>query len=265
MPLPRPLGELATKQELHSWLSRLLLCILCNPKSQPPPNRIDMPSNLGALFHALAHLTRVGFPPHWIGDFAQSLVSDNLVTETKIYLGSSPIPLGFYNQKKTARKVHLQAWRADIEVIVASTHLGLPFSLSLPPTFPAYADISVYRTNVQALDLRRHSSSTIQWMSSGTVPFPDIIAPFTQTIGLIFYKPRRTVDAKDIVTGISDILEGRGSMKGTNIQILLSQESVDIYKDIIAWKMSRQWYKKMLEERWEMIAYRTDLQIPGKL
>ncbi|KAF5329820.1 hypothetical protein D9619_009051 [Psilocybe cf. subviscida] len=255
LPLPRPIETLASKKQLHDWLARLLLCILCTGTCQAPPHRIDMPSNLGAFFHVLAHLTRVGFPAHWIGDFAQCIVADNLVTDAVPFQGALPIPTSFAKKQTPApRRVRLQAWQAEIEVITATTYLGLPFFITLPETYVPPDEIHVYKAHVRPVDLTRHPV----YLAFGS-SLPRLMAPFAKIVGLIFYKPQKGIDGDVIAAGISEILEGSGKMKDIKVQILLGQERVDIYKGTISWKMSRRWYETMKSDNWEMVAYRTDV------
>lgn len=256
----RPIEALATKKQLHDWLAQLLLCILCPGTCQAAPHRIDMPSNLGAFFHILAHLTRVGFPAHWVGDFAQCIVADNLVTDAVAFRGPLPIPMSFAKKKAPVpRRVRLQAWQAEIEVIAASTYLGLPFSVTLPETYASLESIHVYKAHVRPVDLTKHRV----YLAFGS-SLPHLMAPFAKIVGLIFYKPQKGIDSDDIAAGIFDVIEGSGRMNGFKVQILLGQEHVDIYKGVISWKMSRRWYETMKSENWEMVAYRTDVHCASK-
>lgn len=69
LPLPRPLSELASRQELTTWLTRVLLAKLVSGRSKEPPFKIRMPHGLVAFFALLLHLYRVGYPGHWLSDF----------------------------------------------------------------------------------------------------------------------------------------------------------------------------------------------------
>ncbi|PBK66923.1 hypothetical protein ARMSODRAFT_959588 [Armillaria solidipes] len=62
--LPRPLSELATRQELIAWLTRVLIITILPPR---PPNptvvlrgRIRYPNNLAAFFGLLMRLRAIG-------------------------------------------------------------------------------------------------------------------------------------------------------------------------------------------------------------
>ncbi|KAF8970584.1 hypothetical protein BDZ97DRAFT_1753793 [Flammula alnicola] len=249
--LPRPLDKLASKKELHTWLAHLLLCILCNGIPSPP-SRVDLPNNLGAFFHVLVHLHRVGFPSHWIGDFIQSVVSDNLVTDVAPYLGRLPIPMTEVNKRKPFRRIHLDAWQAELQVILASTKAALPFSVAVPPEYPSWEDIRIYKATVEPVNLQRNPLSRY---------WGPLASPFTRAVGLIFYRPTKGLDADTLVHRVPAILEGDREVQGLKVQIMLSQEKVDLSKGELSWKMSESWYEKMKAEKWKMAAYRTDLTV----
>ncbi|KAF8962201.1 hypothetical protein BDZ97DRAFT_1130396 [Flammula alnicola] len=250
LPLPRPLDELASKRELHAWLADLLLCILCNAPSLPSP-RIELPNNLTAFFQVLIHLHRVGFPAHWLGDFVQYIVSDNLVTDATPYLGLLPVPPNEPRKRKVARKVNLRVWQANIEVILASVQSALPFAVSLPQDYPTLQDIQTYKARVKPRDFSRDPLRG------------PLSSPFIRSIGLLFYAPNPTFDAEQLASRISRLLEGDPDLRTMQVQIMLSQESVNLRTGEISWKMNQQWYKKMQREQWKMVVYRTDMSHPA--
>ncbi|KAF5319697.1 hypothetical protein D9619_008661 [Psilocybe cf. subviscida] len=243
MPLPRQIHRLASKKELHDWLARLLLCILRNGEYRGAPTRVPMPANLGMFFHLLVHLCRVGFPAHWIGDFVQALVSNTLLTDARPYVGQLPITSEYIQQKNPVIKVNLSPWRANLEVIVASTKASLPFAVSLPPEFPTFADIFLYSARITPALL---------------MPWMDTFSEFTNTLGMILYKPHGAVNGDSIAWSIAHIIDGRSTIKGAEAQIILSLEQVNIAKGEVSWRMSKQWYDKMRSEVWTMVIYRDD-------
>ncbi|KDR74060.1 hypothetical protein GALMADRAFT_269552 [Galerina marginata CBS 339.88] len=251
--LPRSLDQLASKKELHNWLAHLLLCTLCNGIPRHPPARIDLPNNLNAYLHVLVHLSRVGFPSHWIGDFLQSLVSNNLITDLQPYLGRTPIPKSeIRNRKSSPRKVNLEAWQAELQVMLALTIPALPFTVALPPDYPQFSDIQTFKATVRPIDLKKHRLAN-QWAV--------LVSGFTKTIGLMFYKPTKDIDADFLAQRISAIIEGDRDVRDAQVQILLSQESVDLRKGELSWKLSRAWNEKMKKEGWFLAAFRTDLRV----
>ncbi|KDR74058.1 hypothetical protein GALMADRAFT_599483 [Galerina marginata CBS 339.88] len=249
--LPRPLNELPTKTRLHRWLSHLLICTLCNGIPQPPLQRIVLPNNLHPFFQLLVRLQMVGYPSHWLGEFVQMIVSDTLVTDMKPYLGLLPIPPSAGQDKtRSPRKVHLSAWRLELEAILATIRPALPFYVAIPKEYPSLDDIHTYRASVISLDFPRH-------------PYFQILAPigspFIKSVGLIFHKPNLHYEAEDLAKKVSNILEG--DLGFSDVQIVLGADIVDLPKGVIEWRMSRTWYELMKKDKWKMAAYRTDLQI----
>ena len=255
--LPRPLDQLASKTELHTWLSQLLLCTLCNGKPKPVVGwRIDLPNNLGAFVRILVRLREVGFPPHWIGDFFQRVVGDNLVTDVSPYLGFYPIPFAEFRRKRQAvRKVNLIAWQAEIQAIVSSVRPALPFSLDLPQDYSSYNEIGTYQTVV------RHDPHVI----NQTEDMHALSSPFIKSVGLIFYRPSTNFSVNKLAENIPLLLDGDPTMTNASVQIMIGQEKVDLRSGEVSWKMGRSWYQKMTIEEWLLVLYRTDMSMIGKM
>ncbi|KAF8878264.1 hypothetical protein CPB84DRAFT_1794242 [Gymnopilus junonius] len=253
LPLPLPFDQLVRPKELHTWLAQLLLCILYNGRPHHPPHRVDLPGNLNTFLNTLVHLQRVGYPPHWIGDFLQFILSDNLVTDVQPYLGTTPIPKMEINRRTAVpRKVHLGAWQAELEVMLALTMPALPFAVSVPRVYPTLSDISTFKATVEPIDLSYHPLAHV-WKV--------LISGVTKAIGLMFYRPTQGIDTTFLARQIPGIIEGERDVRHAQVQIMLSQESVDLLKGEISWKMSQSWYGKMKAEAWCMAAYRTDLKV----
>jgi len=45
------------------------------------------------------------------------------------------------SSRKPLRKIHLDAWLAELQVIMASANLALPFLVALPSDWPSVEDI----------------------------------------------------------------------------------------------------------------------------
>ncbi|KAF8962202.1 hypothetical protein BDZ97DRAFT_1920671 [Flammula alnicola] len=247
LPLPRPLDQLASRKELETWLAHLLLCTLCSGRPRLPPYTIRMPSNLSAYFHVLVYLNRVGFLSHWISDFVQCMLSDTLVADVAPYLDLLPTPLQEAKKRVTPRKVHLYAWQAELQVILSSVKVALPFSIILPQDYPTFDDVRTYKATVRPIDIRQNP-----------LLYP-LSSPFIASVGLIFYEPRLDINGHKLAAHVPDILEGKSIFGNVQVQIMLSQEAVNLRTGEISWKMSRSWNEKMVTERWNMVAYRTDL------
>ncbi|KDR74056.1 hypothetical protein GALMADRAFT_250787 [Galerina marginata CBS 339.88] len=250
--LPRPVSMLASKAALHKWLSHLLLCIVCNGIPLPPPRRVDLPNNLNAFFRLLVHLHRVGFPSHWIGEFVQMVVSDSLITNMNPYLGRLPIQKSAGNNTTASRKVYLNAWQAELELIFAISGPALPFFVAIPKHYPSLDDIHTYRATVKPIDLERRRFFP-HWAP--------LSSPFVMTAGLIFYEPNENFGAELLAHQISFILEGDPDFTAVQKQIMLGVDHVDLSKGEVRWRMSKKWFEKLRKEKWEMAVYRTDLTI----
>ncbi len=258
MDLPIPLEKLASKKELHDWLGNLLMSTICSGYPSLPPFKVEMPNNLGAFIHVLTRLRRVGFPPHWIGDFMQSVVSDNLVTAQKPYQDRLPIPIPKQTKPEKARRVHLDGWHAGLQVLIAATRDALPFPLSLPANFPSLADIATYSTTVTRIDLTRDPRNT-EWGQS--------MSPFSHGVGALFFRGRGQV-GNNLPQMLFGLLEGMPVAAGLAdpcVQVVLGLEHVDLALGKVSWKMSRAWHARMVRESWVMMLFRVDLRVPGKL
>lgn len=256
LPLPRPLSTLASKAELHAYLAHLLVSYAVCAVPSPPPTKVEMPNNIGALFRVLTHLPRVGFPAHWAADFAQAVLADTLVAAAAPYADTLPIPLSEHTAQRARapRRLHLGAWQAGLHAMFAEARAALPFALALPADFPSAADIRTFSARVAAPDLRR-DRRVYTWGA--------LISPFAPSVGALFVHPAelkaRTADA--LVALLPDLLEGKATAR---VQVLLGLEHVDLPRGLVEWKMARGWYEKMVREGWVLLVFRTDLRAVGE-
>ncbi|KAJ7750682.1 hypothetical protein DFH07DRAFT_922529 [Mycena maculata] len=245
--LPLPLAELATRPELTRWLTRVLIyiCVPGTPGMQMA--RVRMPNNLVAFVHLLVHLRTVGYPAHWLSEFLQTILSDTLTTDVAPYLGTFPIPLSDLSRSVPPRRVRLEPWLAEFEPIFASAQAGLPFAVQVPSGFTtAHDEIGIYDAVVQlsAPDLGPRFA---------TAPVQDNV------VGIVLYQPSKAFTASSLVRLIPTILEGRATepRRGT-VCILSSPQMVDIPGRKVGWRLSRDRVRRMREEGWVMVVYRTD-------
>ncbi|THH27274.1 hypothetical protein EUX98_g6912 [Antrodiella citrinella] len=191
LPLPRPLTELASRTELTTWLTRLLVNILIPGRSQDNPNRITLPNNLAAFLGLLIHLHRVGFPGHWLSDYLHVVLSGGMVTDIAPYEEKWPILLKDGKRRVKARKVRFDPWLGDFENILAVSHEGLPFALTLPPSFARTPDeIGVYSATVEMnMPLLSNAMHTRD-----------------PNMTLVFYKRQMGMNEHWLMTRIPDIL-----------------------------------------------------------
>ncbi|KAJ6580630.1 hypothetical protein B0H19DRAFT_1369180 [Mycena capillaripes] len=242
--LPRPLAELATRAELIRWLTRVLLYTCIPGSAGMQMSRVRMPNNLAVFVRLLVHLHAVGYPAHWLAEFFQTILLDNLVTDVAPYLGNFPIPLSDLGRSVSARRVRLDPWLAEFENILAATHEGMPFAVPLPAGFATvHTDIGIYEALVQP-------------RMSG---FGQMLPQEDPVVDIVLYKPSKVLTVDALVKGITSILEGRTAEPRPGALCLLSsQEMVDIPGRKVSWRLSRERVKVMRAEGWLMVVYRTD-------
>jgi len=162
------------------------------------------------------------------------------------------------SSRKPLRKVHLDAWLAELQVIMTSAKLALPFSVVLPSDWPSVEDIGTYNAPLLSLDLQTAPGQSTPVMVSTT-------SPFIKAIGLMFYQPNKEATILGLASRVHAILEGEPRVRDVKVQIILGQEHVDLRPGgIVSWRMSKSWFEKMKSEKWVLAAFRTDLSIPGE-
>ncbi|KAI0649800.1 hypothetical protein C8Q79DRAFT_923284 [Trametes meyenii] len=137
LPLPRPLSELASREELTPWLTRVLFNTLIPGRSRPPPENVRLPHTLVAFFGLLVHLHRVGFPAHWLSEFLARVLSGSMVSDIAPYAGIWPIPLEDMYRRVSSRRVRVDPWLIEFENIIATAYYAIPFPVAsiLPSGF----------------------------------------------------------------------------------------------------------------------------------
>lgn len=255
LPLPRPLSELASRQGLTTWLTRVLLAKLVAGRSKEPPFKIRMPHGLVAFFAFLLHLHRVGYPGHWLSDFLNSVLAGSMITDLAPYRGEWPIPVSEIHRRVQRRRIRLDPWLMEFENMIATAYEGIPFSVCVLPNWARSAsDLCVLETEVRPARI-----FSTRWED----PSP----PFAPVVNMLFYNPQVFLSgAKSLILSIPDILEGTKNPPPGSIYILTSVESLD-YLIRVRWRMSRQRYTHMKEERWVVVLYRKDIyeQVSGSV
>ncbi|KAK0441234.1 uncharacterized protein EV420DRAFT_1769052 [Desarmillaria tabescens] len=235
--LPIPLKELASRNELITWLTRILLCIIRPGHTKPTPCLVHYPNNLAVFVDLLLlHLHKVGFPAHWLAYFLGRVLLNNLATDVAPYLGAFPIPPEERTRRVPMRRINLDPWCAELKTILAEGFEALPFPvfLSLP------CDIGIFEVSVPTEVYPRSSS-------------PDVMA-------LMFYNPRVSM-AEDLLFSIDDILE---SKRIPPLHILTAALAIDLRRNgVIKWRMSRECVSSMKQEGWVFAVFRTDIYCPA--
>ncbi|KAJ7891947.1 hypothetical protein B0H13DRAFT_2529459 [Mycena leptocephala] len=239
--LPTPNPELATREMLKTWLIRVFLCTLINGKKNSVA-KIITPSTIVTFIHLLIHLHKIGYPGHWLSDFLQNLMSNNLVTDILPYTEALPISLRHdWKKGRPDARLQLEPWVPEMEAIVARILPALPFALTLPKALPAPEDIGLFTTMIHCY---------------GEASVPDPVA------SLLFFN-RSMVRVENVADWQSHLLavlrgEGAGKGMGANICIVLSMDALS-WEMVgqISWRMSRARVKRMKTEGWAVAVYGT--------
>ncbi|KAK0243185.1 hypothetical protein EDD85DRAFT_814167 [Armillaria nabsnona] len=246
-PLPRPLSTLATREELIVWLTRVFITTILPPE---PPNprkellcRVRYPNNLTAFLGLLMRLPAIGYPPHWISEYLNTLLADNLITDLVPYRGKFPIPLSEPARRAPCRRVNLSPWLAEFETIIALSYEALPFPVSLRLRRD---DICTYEAPLSIKDF-------------GPLTLMEKFGNYDPVFSLVFYK-RGTLIANMMQRTnrdtLVDVLEkGHGTGE---VYVLSVLDQFGITKGSVRWKMGKERVAKMKEEKWAFVAYRLD-------
>ncbi|EPQ56471.1 hypothetical protein GLOTRDRAFT_40012, partial [Gloeophyllum trabeum ATCC 11539] len=255
LPLPRPLTELASRWELTAWLTKVLLYTMVpgNP-GRMEAVRVRLPNSLSAFIALLVHLGRVGFPAHWLSEFLQSVLKDDLTTDIAPYRGKLPIPLSDLQRRVPRRKVCLHPLQAEMENLLATAYRGLPFALALPDGFATSPDeIGLYETQIEPT------------LMNAMMP---MLNNNDATNCLLFYKTN-VASADNLVPRIGNIVEGQNPPKAGSMYIITAPVYVDTQAKVVRWSMSkarfgRMRYDQMKKEKWAVVLYRSDTSEAGE-
>lgn len=251
-PLPRPLQELASRNELVSWLTSVFLSTVIPGKGSAQITSVRYPNNLVAFVELLIHLHSVGFPTHWLSDFLQSVLSDSLTTDVAPYTGKLPIPVSELFRRVPKRKVCLEPWLADLENILAMSYESLPFAFSAPSGFArSFSDIGLYETTLSPFLFNPATSM-------------DMLPPHVPVISLIFYKPG-SFSPEYLSSNLVQIVEGKKLAGQGELFVLTAVERFSKRDGVIRWRMSKKRMREMKMQKWVMISYRFDVDDTGSL
>ncbi|KAJ7777182.1 hypothetical protein B0H16DRAFT_1360889 [Mycena metata] len=239
---PLSLNKLASRIELVTWLSRVLIYTLIPSSSPIGRFRARLPNNLVAFIALLLHLRGVGYPAHWLSDFLQTVLSGSLVTDIAPYTNTWPISVSDITRRVSARAVRLDPWTAELETILATGIHAIPFAI--PDFGLQYTDIGIFEATVQGLP-----------MPMGTLLGTP--APGDPVVCLLFYKSSLGITADSLVERLPQILNGAATPEPGALCVLTAQEVVEV--PVIRWKLSKARVAQMQEEGWAMVAYRTDV------
>ena len=247
---PLPLSKLATRRELTHWLSAQLINILVPGKIKPGPNRIRLANNPVAFFRLLLYLHSIGYPSHWLSEFMQSVLWNNLTTEA-VRAKELPIPLSHATAVVGARRVDLAPWIPEVEMVLASTRVGLPFHVRVPEGFATTSEeIGTYEADYRWSGPSRLISS--------------LYSPFDHVGMLVFWRSGSIMYPKDV----SELIEGSVGERGRasprkDLVVVNCLERMG--GGNVRWKLAKRRVEKMKREGdWEMGVFRSDACIISK-
>ncbi|KAJ7261852.1 hypothetical protein C8J57DRAFT_1335538 [Mycena rebaudengoi] len=245
--LPLPITMLAPRTELVAWLTRTLLYSIlpssCGPNAK---FRARLPNNLVSFVALLVHLRSVGYPAHWLGDYLQTILSGALATDIAPYAQNWPIPVTDLNRRVASRTIRLDPWVPELEAILATVKEGVPFGLSLQTN---HTDVGTFEATVEYAS---HFMGFMMGTMANPMPVEDPV------VCLLLYRPGGR-SADEMVAALPSLLEGgRVPAQGT-VCVLTAQERVVV--PVIRWRLGKAHVQRMREERWVMVAYRTDVKL----
>jgi hypothetical protein len=214
----------------------------------PGPNRIRFANNPVAFFRLLLYLHSIGYPSHWLSEFLQSVLWNDLKTEA-VLAKELPIPLSHATAVVSARKVDLAPWLPEFEMILASTRVGLPFHVRLPAGFATTSEeIGTYEANY-------HWSN-----ASRLVP----LVLYDHAAMLVFWRTNSIMYPKDVAALIAASVgeKGRASPRNDLVVVNCLEEVRD---GKVRWKLAKERVEKMKREGdWESAIFRSDAGMIGK-
>ncbi|KAK0218347.1 hypothetical protein EDD85DRAFT_797736 [Armillaria nabsnona] len=253
-PLPRPLSTLPSREELTTWLTRVLLATIFPPAFANPMQqilRVRYPSNLVAFITLFLRLLEIGYSSHWLSEYLQTILSDSLVTDIAPYAGDPPIPLSELGRRgATRRRMNLDPWRVEFENILALSYEALPFPMALPSDFARCQDeIGIFEAPFSEF-MFDHATSM------GMTP------QFEPVLSLVFYKQGLAPVARVKQAMLRQVGEGKLVKKG-DFYVLISVETLSLNADVVRWRMSKARIQAMKAAKWCFVAYRFDSDASG--
>ncbi|KAI1786363.1 hypothetical protein LXA43DRAFT_1034112 [Ganoderma leucocontextum] len=246
---PRPLSELATREEITTWLTRLLFNTFIPGHTGFRPANVRLPHNLVAFFAILMYLHRIGYPAHWLSEFLARILSGKVHSDIRQYDDFYPIPVSERTVRVKPRTVRTDPWLVEFETILATAYHGIPFPIAtaLPPDFSRNAsDIAVWEV----------AATPAQVFS--TRPMFNFSSPYDPRAQLLVYRSD-IASAGTLIDDIQKVFEGRATPAPGTFFVLTALEYVH-YVERIRFKLSRRRVERMRREsaRWSVMAYRND-------
>ncbi|KAI0672209.1 hypothetical protein C8Q78DRAFT_1188078 [Trametes maxima] len=249
--LPLPLEKIATREELATWLTRVLFNVFIPGRSAPRPYTVRLPHNLVAFFGLLIHLRRVGFPGHWLSGFLARVLNGSMISEIAPYADEWPVPVEYLSQRVASRRVRMDPWLVEFESIIASAYYALPFPVAA--ALPA--------------DFSRDPDDIVVWevQVAPAIPFSTVEgdayagngSPYDPVARLLFYKPERSPAM--LASSMRSVFSSGhpGAPAPGTFFVLTAAEDVQI-RSRICFRLSKKRMERIKGEKWSMVAYRED-------
>ncbi|KZV73527.1 hypothetical protein PENSPDRAFT_648877 [Peniophora sp. CONT] len=239
------------REDVIRWLTRLLMNIVWPVDASRPQQMTLMGSgvrhtmNLNAFVILLLHLPTIGYPAHWLSDFAQSLLSNNVWSDADFFEGPLPIPTHYSTKRVPNRRLWLAPWITELSTILSLAAPILPFPLTLASSTDASAFFEADpRVTWDMLD-------RIYSMAENDTP----------NMHLMFLHPSAMLHHAKYIRNMRALLDGSDRPPASQLAILTSPEVVDCVNNVVRWRMLVKDFKKMYDEKWTLVLYRFDCNV----
>lgn len=204
----------------------------------------------------------MGFPGHWLSEFLNEIVQDNLVSTATPNLGTLPAPLSEAKRVVPARKLFLDPWKLDWENILSAAYEVLLFPIHIP-RFSKKQNRDIDEVSIcssdeigcyQAKLAHKHWSfyTTLPGMRMNTDP----------CFALFFLRPGIPYSADHLAAKIANVIDGQVTKAG-DFYVLTVVDELSIESGKIGWRMRKTRVEKMKQEKWTMIPVRFDAREAG--
>ena len=134
---PLPFSSLLPRAALMKWLFALFLKITLpvNRDGFPFHELILSPLNATLIFRILIHLQHLGYPCHWLSDFLDCILSNNVLTSARPPR-TSPLAIAETKKDKPVKRISVAPFIPEMIALTLMFEPILPFAVmtkDLPP------------------------------------------------------------------------------------------------------------------------------------
>jgi hypothetical protein len=196
----------------------------------------------------LLYLHSIGYPSHWLSEFLQSVICNDLKTEA-VLARELPIPLSHATAVVSARKVDLAPWVPEFEMILASARVGLPFHIRLPANFATTSEeIGTYEANYR-------------WSSSSCLT-PLVLCDHVAM--LVFWRSISIMYPGDVAELIMGSVGKNGRVDPRNDLVVVNCLE-ELRDGKVRWKLAKERVEKMKREGgWVLAIFGSDVCTIGE-